>query len=135
MNWRQFLFERLAADVPFTDEIPTSRIFGAGSKIGQSIDKPFVIVKIGDSYPELLDDNIPEASSTLSTIWVHDEPGSYVRIDRLLLAIRSIVLARITSGDGIACLWQGDSVEFSDDALGTITRNVSFRMTAKESQS
>ena len=65
-------------------------------------------------------------------IWVHDEPGDYTRIDRILLRLREILppLAGTTSGTQsiLAVEWTGDSEDLTDDGHGTIARTASFTL-------
>jgi hypothetical protein len=132
MNWRQWIYERLALSAPLLAVIPENRIFSSGSLEGQVVSKPFLMIRTGLETPEIEDDGQPVASSAQATVWVHDNPGSYVRIDSLLLIVRSSLIAPITSGQGVACIWQGNSNEFSDNTLGTITRNASFRLVGRD---
>lgn len=132
MNWRTWIYERLAASAPLLAVVPVERIFSSGSLEGQVAEKPFVMIRTGPESADLEEDGQPIATSTQATVWVHDNPGSYVRIDNALLIVRSSLIAPITAGQGVACLWQGNSGEFSDNTLGTITSNASFRLVGRE---
>jgi hypothetical protein len=64
------------------------------------------------------------------TIWVHDEPGDYGRIDSIILRLRELLptLDGMSNGLGhlLAAEWTGDSEDLTDDGHGTITRTTTF---------
>lgn len=66
------------------------------------------------------------------TVWVHDEPGDYDRIDRIIRRIRSILADKVgvahSYGYLVVVEWNGDSEDLVDDGHGTITRTTSFRI-------
>ena len=66
------------------------------------------------------------------TIWVHDEPGDYGRIDSIILRLRALLpsLEGSSNGQGhlMAAEWTGDSEDLADDGHGTIARTTSFSL-------
>jgi hypothetical protein len=66
------------------------------------------------------------------TVWVHDDPGDYARIDKTLERVRTLLtLVRGAYTGSIGKFigqinWNGDSDDFKDDIVGTITRNGSY---------
>lgn len=69
------------------------------------------------------------------TVWVHDEPADFARIDRIIRRLRTLLESAVGMQEGgggwlVQADWQGDSADLADDAYGTITRNTSFRVVA-----
>lgn len=66
------------------------------------------------------------------TIWVHDEPGDYGRIDSIILRLRALLPVLEGSSNGLGHLmaaeWTGDSEDLTDDGHGTIARTTSFSL-------
>lgn len=126
MNWRAWLYETLTADIGVTTIVPTQRINAAGSLEARQEARPFIVIRLGLEVAELNDGDAPEVTSQDATIWVHDDPGSYKRIDAILGAVRGALIGQVNSA--IACVWQGDSGELADPDQGTIVRNSSYRL-------
>lgn len=126
MNWTKYLMDTLTAD----SELDEFRILPGGAAEGVIENKPFIMVKMGAVNPEMEGDMRAYAESTNGEIWVHDNPGSFKRIDDTLSHLRNSLSGPVPSATGgIACTWQGNSPELSDSGFGTITRYISFRMT------
>lgn len=126
MDWREWLNEQL--NDPAVSSLVGGRIFAAGSLKGAPKDKPFVTFRLGQTISELNDDGKPHVFRHEAIVFIHDVPGSYRRIDNLLNVVRSILVGQVSAESAIACTWQGDSGELSDEFYGTITRNASFRL-------
>lgn len=66
------------------------------------------------------------------TIWVHDSPGDYGKIDAIILRLRELLPTLEGQRDSLSFLiaaeWSGDSEDLSDDGHRTITRNTSFTL-------
>lgn len=66
------------------------------------------------------------------TIWVHDQPGDYTRIDQIVMRLRTLLPALVGESNGLGYLmaveWSGDSEDLADDGHRTITRNTSFSL-------
>lgn len=128
-NWNKWLFEKLSQDTVILAEMAVKDILPGGSAEGRKDDIPFIIFKVGADVPELEGDMRAHASSTFSEIWIHDNPGSYARINRLLSHLKEAIEGPTDSASGgVACTWQGNSPELSDEGYGTIARYISFRM-------
>lgn len=70
------------------------------------------------------------------TVWVHDEPGDYTRIDRMLERIKAVLQSAIhVQGSDNRILtqvdWVGDSGDLYDDGWATITKNAGFRVVSR----
>lgn len=66
------------------------------------------------------------------TIWVHDQPGDYSRIDRIVFRLRALLPALAGTSSGgysiSAVEWTGDSEDLTDDGHRTIARTASFTL-------
>lgn len=126
MDWRSWTHGRLTdvAAVDLHALIPAANIFGAGSLEGSPAVKPFIMQRFGPKVRR-----IPEGpySRTVS-IWVHDVPGDYLRIESALGLIRPLLEGQVAEAGAISCEWAGDSGDLADDGYGTITRYTSFTL-------
>jgi hypothetical protein len=66
------------------------------------------------------------------TIWVHDSPGDYGRIDTIILRLRALLPTLEGQSNGLGHLmaveWTGDSEDLTDDGHETITRNTGYSL-------
>lgn len=134
MDWRTWAFDRLTSSDPVTDLVPVEWIFGGGSLTEVPARRPFVILRFGVEQSDMWDGDGPAATSQYLTVYIHDEPGDYLRINEITLAIRAALQGPVADGvGGISALWQGDSQDLADDVYGTIMRNAEFRLLGKVS--
>lgn len=126
INWRLWLYNMLVASGEVFGFIAPDQILAAGSLEGGKFDHPFLVIRLGFNAVELNDADEPFVSSQSAAIWVHDEPGSYKRIDHCLVAIRNALAGQVD--EAVACLWQGDSGELADPDQGTICRTGNYRL-------
>jgi hypothetical protein len=68
-------------------------------------------------------------------VWVHDEPGDFDRVDRIIERLKTILCgiagARSVTHPGwtlIQADWAGDSQDLRDDGYHTVTRNSTYRV-------
>lgn len=125
MNWRAWIFPKLQAA---SLSVPASSVFAGGSLTGAPASRPFIIYRLQGTDPLLRDDMDAVSSSTFAEVWVYDEPGSYDRIDAILTDVVASLSGAVASPGAVACQWQGNSPELSDDDLKAITRNATFRL-------
>jgi hypothetical protein len=89
--------------------------------------RPFLQLRWGVNQPALSQTQI---GRRLLTIWAHDQPGDYTKIDAIITRLRSLLptLEGMSNGSGhlIAVEWSGDSEDLSDDGHRTIARWTSF---------
>lgn len=126
MDWRGWAYNALTFSTDITDTIPVDRIYGSGAVEVVPNTKPFMVIRMETQVPELNDGDEPEITSMNMSLWVHDEPGSYVTIDAVLAAARAILVGTVPSA--LACMWQGDTGDLADDTYKTITRSSSYRL-------
>lgn len=133
MDWRSWVFNQLRTDATILEDIPEDSIFGSGALQGAPARRPFILVTFGTELPEINDADAPVATSQRATVYVHDDPGDYLRIGRVLARVR-LRLAGSTAGmsaGGIVGLWEGDSADLGDDLFKTITRFGEYRFVGK----
>lgn len=92
-------------------------------------DRPFLQIRWGRNDVALTK---TEVGFRNLTIWVHDQPGDYTKIDTIILRLRALLPTLVGESNGLgfvmAVEWTGDSEDLSDDGHRTITRNTSFRL-------
>lgn len=128
MDWRQWIWDQLTGYASLIAIVPVDQMYGAGAVEGIPAEKPFVILRFEDHVPELMEGESEAAHSQNLTVWAHDLPGSYARIDTILGLILSALTGQVSEQSAIACVTQGSSGDLADDSYGTITRNASFRL-------
>lgn len=124
MNWRQHLKAQM-------DAIKAANgfdVYAGGSLTGSPEKRPFIVINVGSDFPELNDGDVPAWSKRSASIWVHDDPGSYDKIDTIIKAIRDKLVGQVAQADAICITWDGDSDQFADDMMGTIVRNTSYQL-------
>lgn len=136
MEWRSWAMTRLKGYAPLTAGIPpllpATSMFGSGSMNGAPAARPFLYVAYGADTPELRDDGKPVANSQVMTVYVHDEPGDYTRIDQILVLVKTALEGQVVDGiNGIFAIWQGASPDLADDRFQTIVRNAEFRLVGR----
>jgi hypothetical protein len=96
-------------------------------------ERPFMILRWGATDVGLNDWDTGVGSNLRRlSVWVHDDPGDYVRIDQAVARVRTLLTSvhgayTGTIGQYIGQIdWNGDSDDFKDDIVGTITRNSSY---------
>jgi len=130
MNWRQWIFSKLTTEASLIAVVPAVSVHAGGSITSAPLNKPFVIYRLQEEVPRLNDEDRPLATSRSGEVWVYDDPGSYDRIDDYLKLVRDKIAGQVIGVEGgIACGWQGESPELSDDEFKCITRFGSFQLT------
>lgn len=128
-TWREWLFDSVGSITDISTLAPGG-IYGAGSLKGNPpTERPFIVINSGTEVPELVDGDSPVSTSRVAGVYVHDQPGSYVRIDQILLLVRAELVGQVsTLPSAIACVWIGDSGELADDVYGTLMKEGSFKL-------
>lgn len=94
--------------------------------------RPFAVIRIGVASP-----GMAHIKRGTAEIWIHDDPGSYDRIDGILKSIydRLDGAEHLTDDEGnelMSSSWQGTSGDLNDPGFRTITKNISFEVVGKE---
>jgi hypothetical protein len=133
MDWRTWLWTQL--NVPEITALFPGGLHAAGSLKGAPDKKPFMVISLGNELPQMKDtltDGTEEyVTFQEATIRVHDEPGSYLLIGTLLATVRSTLVGPVAAESAVACTWQGNSPELSDEFYRTITRTSSYRLVGR----
>jgi hypothetical protein len=131
MNWRTWAAEQLRLYVPLTTIIPAKSMYAAGSLTGRPSLVPFLIVDFGTEFIG----PYPGASEQEMDVFVHDEPGDFMRIDQVLTYVRQALMGgedvttgRVAETNGIAVSWDSDSRDLADDGYKTIYKFASFTL-------
>lgn len=130
MNWNVWLYQALTGHAPLTDEVPAARIHAASSITTSPTYDRFIVIRWLPTVPGPWQG----AEVTRAEIWIHDRAQSYLWINDVAEIIRDFVTDLMPSaGDSMAGQpqWEGISQELTDDALNTITRNVSLRFSGR----
>lgn len=112
-----------------SQEIPKERW-----KSSSSIDEdsrpplPFAVLVFGTTSP-----GMGRVRRRTVTVWIHDEPGDYTRIDRILEGVSGTLdgAEHVTNGDGtelMSASWQATSGDLVDGGFRTITRNATYTL-------
>lgn len=91
--------------------------------------RPFINLRWGETTPGL-----STVDNRVVSIWVHDRPGDYTRIDNIIRRIKQVLIAlegtQHTTGWIVAVEWVTDSDDLTDDGHGTITRTTTHTLVA-----
>ena len=125
---RALIFQALVSD-------PTLNSLGIDSASSFAIDvdtpqtRPFLQIRWGRTEIGL---KTTAVSRRTITIWAHDLPGDYTKIDQILARVKALLPGLEGQNNGLGYLlsaeWTGDSEDRADDGHGTITRNASFTL-------
>lgn len=125
MERRKWVWETLRNFTAINSEVPEDNFYGAGSVVQVPEVKPFIVIRMEEVVVELRDGD-DSVTSQLALINVHDEIGSYARVERILRACQAALIGPLQ--EAIVCQWQGDSADLADDTYGTIFRSGSYRI-------
>ena len=127
---RALLYAAIVASPSLTDVIPADRWIAGGS-VDELPDRPFAVIRITDAPPSVSKSTQPRVG-----IWVHDNRGSYSRIDAVLGSLRTVLAAIVDVQDAnnrISCIeWTGDSPDLIDTDYNTNVRTASFVVTGRK---
>jgi hypothetical protein len=127
---RALLYQAITASTDLTAIIPAERWIQAGA-IDAPTARPFAVIRIVDGPP-----SISKATQPRVEIWVHDDRGSYLRIDEvldLLEDILPIVPPLENDSDRIVAVdWSGRSPDLVDEGFNTNTRHTDFIVTGRK---
>lgn len=132
--WRVWVRDTLVASATFTDRLPAESFFAGGSLEGPPDNRPFAVLRM---EPEGRGP-FKGISVARGSLWVHDEPGTYLTIDQILQVSRDILCGegaiegqRIAANGGII-VWRGFSGDLANTDYGTILRTSTFDLYGKD---
>lgn len=120
---RKIIFDALRLWAPL-DALVGERIYEASS-VDAHTQKPFIVVRMHTGFPV----RPAIGGRHYAQVWAHDHPGSYLKIDAILIECRRAVEALPPSGDFLEARWIETGVDLRDDGFETITRYCRFQMT------
>lgn len=95
--------------------------------------RPFVVLRSGLRASEPIPGLRDKMSRWPYMVWAHDDPGSYLRVDQMLEAVRgrlgSLSYPITAETDGLRILemiWNDDSEDLQDDGFKTAVRWSSY---------
>lgn len=123
MDWRKWVWETLEG----WPELGVDGIYAANSLQETPAVKPFIVLAFGGDETDLAG----FASTGTVTAWVHDELGSYRRIDAIISEIHKVLVGSVPFSGAVLCEWMGSSPDLMDDQMGTGVRNTMFRLVGR----
>lgn len=119
---RAWFYDQMADDAGFMALAPGG--VHASTKLQEAPElKPFLMYRAIAHRPRNRGDDADITREETFLLFVHDVPGSYVKIDALLEALRTKYVNRKDTDNGISrCFWVEDSEDFRDEDMGTILR-------------
>lgn len=123
---RTRLFKALGDSAEVT-ALVGDRIFAASSldESTSTPGRPFVTYRMHTDFPL----NRGLGAREYVQIWANDDPGDYMRIDRILKACRRAIEAIPSDQDFLEARWIETGVDLADAAMGTINRYIRFQFT------
>lgn len=128
IDWRVWIKTKLDAYAPLLVVVPAAQIVGSGSLEEAPGVRPFIMIRAGFESRG----PFPGVSTRNATLWVHDDPGDYMRIDNIMKLCRAALEGPVSESGGVACRWAGDSTELADEGFKTICRNQSYQLQGKD---
>ena len=130
MGVREVITTRLTSDSAMNeDKITLDSTFLTHDKDTPQV-RPLMVLRYQDTSPGMG----PVKQRNLQ-VWVHDIPGDYTRIDRILRRVEAILtsLFGINAGDANSWIsqidWKGDSDDLDDDEAVTFCRYSNYTIT------
>lgn len=119
---RAWFYEQMADDAGFMALAPGG--VHASTKLQKAPElKPFLMYRAIAHRPRNRGDDEDVTREETFLLFVHDVPGSYVKIDNILEVLRTKYVNRKDTDNGISrCFWVEDSEDFRDEDMGTILR-------------
>lgn len=133
MDWRVWTKTTLDAYAALTAEVDADAIFGAGPIDEPPGFRPFIELRFSGPFRG----PFPGVSYTNLTVWVHDDPGDYMRIDAVIALVKDALSGverekQVSEANAVCARWLGDSDDLVDDGYHTISRNAVFQLSKKE---
>ena len=126
MSRRSFLNQLLRND-PTLAGLVSNRVFQGGAMTTANTPKPFVVYHIGNNTSEGLSDEHP-ASRLFFQVYIHDQPGDYVRIDDIGDQVKALLVGKGSPADHIITTrFLERSQDLDDQTLGTIFQYLRFQ--------
>lgn len=121
---RSLIRARILATPALIAIIPADRWFGSGS-IVDTPTRPFAEIRFGGVFP-----GMANITRRRLEVWIHDEEGSYERIDQVIGLLKTAIsgMTNVQSGPSevICANWISDSTDLYDDGYRTNAKSTGF---------
>lgn len=126
---RVWLKQKLGSIPGLLDVMTPDDMYQGESMLNANVKKPFLMFNFGNRTTEDLSEEIPEVSRQFLTIYLHDVPADYSRIDEMEMAVIHGMNQASSDGDSIITTrYLETSRDLDDQALGTIYRYVRLQL-------
>lgn len=133
---RAWLYDTLVASETLQSDLGGGegvgdRVVPRRSQDNVQIEKPYIIFGLGNSTSEQLADSTAddaEAERQFFQIWIHDEVGSYLKIDRMVEEVKRLLIGQShVPSRLLTVIYLETSAEFGNETYGTIFRYIRFQ--------
>jgi hypothetical protein len=129
MGQRVWLKTKLGSIPELLEHMTPDDMYQGESMLNANIPKPFLMFQFGNRTSEALSEEIPEVSRQFLTIYLHDVPADYSRIDEMEMALIHGLNQGNSKPDAIITTrYLETSRDLDDQALGTIYRYVRLQL-------
>lgn len=122
---REWVYQRVQADAAITADVD-DRVFPATrireDESTRSLVKPLIVYRVWGLRPEFRGDDGDIAPREVFQFFVHDTPGDYLKIDRILTNLHTLFADVRDQSQGIISEWLEMSEDFRDNDMHTIMR-------------
>lgn len=123
-SYRAFLMQGLKIYAPLHPDVPPERMFSA-SAINKQHERPLIGMRLHTGFPT----QRRLGERLYVQVWAYDNPGDYMRIDRVLKNVRRALEGLQPFGPFLEASWIEDSVDLRDDPMEAITKYSRFQVT------
>jgi len=127
---RALVLQAIVANPTITALIPAGRWIQAGSLDEMPV-RPFAVIRLVDGTQTVVYSEQPRFE-----IWVHDDRGSYIKIDQILRLVRETLVASVPLEDSNSRIvdieWTGNGPDLVDEGYNTNARTARFTLTGRK---
>lgn len=124
VSFRALAMQALKNYSPLHEDVAPENMRSA-SAINKQLPRPCIGVRLHTTFP--VGRRVGERCYV--QVWVYDDPGDYMRIDRILYNVRAALEAMVPIGSFLEARWIETGVDLRDDPMEAITRYSRFQMT------
>lgn len=129
MSKRAWLRNTLGSSAPLLAFMPIDRMLQGESMLTANIEKPFLVFRFGNKTNEDLAEDMPDVARQFLSIYIHDVPADYSRIDEMEMAVlHALNLAKSAEEGIISTRYLETSRDLDDKSLETIYRYLRFQL-------
>lgn len=139
MSARVFIYQTLCSTPSIADEVgglENPRVFAKKSMTSSVEDHPFIVYKLGNATSLNItgeDEDLSEVENQFIQVWVHDyedkDTADYMRIDRVLLAIKKRLKNAASPADGVyGFQYLETSQDLNDETLNTVFKYARYQL-------